>query len=73
MAIMGVKQELQERLIELNNKYIDVINLKDEIWNYHPSNPKFINPITLFEKLKSEIMDIEREINDLTFKINSLN
>lgn len=70
---MGIKQVLQEELIDLENQYIYVVNLKEEIWNYHPSNPNFINPITLFEKLKLEIDDIERRINEITFKINSLN
>jgi hypothetical protein len=57
----------------LKEKLIGLHHVMDEVWTYHPSNPNFINPITLYKELKDNISSIERKINDLEFKINSLN
>ena len=70
---MGEKQNLEEQLFDIQNQLAYTLTLRDEIWNYHPSNPGFVNPITLFERIKSEIKDLECKINDIEFKINSLN
>jgi hypothetical protein len=37
----------------------------DEIWKYHPDNPKKVDIIVEYESLKSLQADIEREINKL--------
>lgn len=70
---MGEIQKLQDEIIDLQNKLYALSLVKEEIWTYHPSNPNFINPISLYENLRKDILDIERKINDLEFKINSLN
>jgi hypothetical protein len=70
---MGEIQKLQDEIIDLQNKLYALVLVKEEIWMYHPSNPNFINPISLYETLKEDICNIERKINDLEFRINSLN
>jgi hypothetical protein len=72
-AIMGEKLNLEKELIELQNKLYALHVVKDEVWAYHPANPDFVNPIRLYEDLRIDIADVERKINDLEFKINSLN
>ena len=37
----------------------------DEIWNYHPDNPKKIDIVAEYEFLKSLQADIEEEIKEL--------
>lgn len=70
---MGEKEKLKHELMDLQNQLFTLLNIKDEVWSYHPSNPNFINPIKLYEELKSSIIDIERKINEIEWKINSLN
>jgi hypothetical protein len=70
---MGERERLSNQIDELKNKLKDCFLMKEEIWPYHPSNPNFTNPISVFKMLEGEINLIEREINDLTFKINALN
>jgi hypothetical protein len=65
--------KLIEEMNLLKEKLISLHHIMDEVWVYHPSNPNFINPITLYKELKDNISSIERKINDLEFKINSLN
>ena len=72
-AFMGEKQRLQDELIDLQNKYQSLIYIKEEVWAYHPANPDFINPISLYETLKNDIDEVEHKISNLEFKINSLN
>ncbi len=70
---MGEKQNIEHEIIDLKNQLVAISYVKEEVWSYHPSNPHFINPISLYESLNLEIENIERKINDLEFKLNSLN
>lgn len=70
---MGEKEKLKNELIDLQNHLLALSNIKDEVWVYHPSNPDFTNPIKLYENLKHNIKDIERKIEEIEWKINSLN
>ena len=67
------RHELEEDLIYLQNEYFDTIQLMEELYPYHPKNPNFINPISLYEKLKTGLIDLERKINEVELKINSIN
>lgn len=62
-----------DRLVELKNEYIFLSNIKEEVWKYHPSNEKFINPIKEFEDLTDKLDGLEFKINLLEREINSLN
>lgn len=70
---MGDILRIKNELFDLQNKLIEISYVKEEIWAYHPSNPHFINPISLHESLVLEIKEIERKINDLEFKLNYIN
>jgi hypothetical protein len=67
------RHELEEDLVYLQNEYCDTIQLMEEIYQYHPKNPNFINPISLYEKLKGSLLELECKINEIELKINSIN
>ena len=71
--IMGEIDKLEGELSSLHSKLCKLHSLKDEIWPYHPNNPNFTNPIILFDKIQSDLKILERKIDEVTFKINSLN
>jgi hypothetical protein len=56
---------LEEKKIELINDLAATATVMDEIWKYHPDNPKKVDIIVEYESLKSLQADIEREINEL--------
>lgn len=70
---MGEREKLKYELVGLQDQLITLSNIRDDVWVYHPSNPNFINPIKLYEGLRNNIIDIERKIKELEWKINSLN
>lgn len=70
---MGEKEKLEHELVDLQNQLFALLNIKDEVWTYHPLNPDFVNPIKLYEELKSSIVDIERKIKEVEWRLNSLN
>ena len=70
---MGERQKIEHELIDLQNQLYALANVKQEVWAYHPSNPDFINPISLYESLKGDIEKIERKIDFLERELNSLN
>jgi len=72
-SIMGEKQNIENELIDLQNKLYAIAIIREQVWVYHPANPDFLNPISLYENLGIEIDDIERKINSLECKLNSLN
>lgn len=70
---MGIKDTLEQEIKGLQDKYFGTSILMDQIWTYHPQNPNFVNPISLYEKLKGDLEVLDRRINELELKINSLN
>jgi hypothetical protein len=50
--------EVKEHLYLLN-KLADLANMKDDLWKYHPDNPKKINVKQEYAKLCAEIEAIE--------------
>ena len=64
--------ELNEKLLKLNNSLNASYTILEELWAYHPSNPNFINPIKAYDDLKSGIVELEAYINDLENKIDYL-
>ena len=64
--------ELEEQVVDLQNGLISSYELLSELWVYHPSNPNFINPIALHEKLKLEVEKMEVRISDLQNRIKAL-
>jgi hypothetical protein len=70
---MGEIKRLEEELYILNSELTELNSLKSEVWGYHPKNPNFTNPITLFDKIQLDLKVLERRIDEISFKINSLN
>ena len=64
--------ELEEQVVDLQNGLISSYELLSELWVYHPSNPNFINPIALHEKVKLEVEKMEVKISDLQNRIKAL-
>ena len=46
----------------LLNKLADLANMKDDLWKYHPDNPKKINVEQEYPKLCAAIAGIEGEL-----------
>tara|TARA_R110000822_G_scaffold6213_1_gene26238 strand:- start:527 stop:718 length:192 start_codon:yes stop_codon:yes gene_type:complete len=60
------KQELEEQKADLINDLIAVSTVMDELWCYHPDNPKKKDVVNEFNILKNIQKDIEQEIADLS-------
>ena len=60
------KQELEEQKADLINDLIAVSTVMDELWCYHPDNPKKKDVVNEFNTLKNIQKDIEQEIADLS-------
>ena len=67
------KEKLDKELFELIEQLKVLYILEKQVWEYHHKNPNFINPITLFEKIKLDKDILEHKINEITLKFNSLN
>jgi hypothetical protein len=71
--IVGMElQELEDKIIDLQNILKSNCAVLEEMWVYHPANPDFINPIKAYDELKKSIDVIEKEIGDLELKIKTL-
>ena len=58
-------QILEEKKVELINDLAATATVMDELWRYHPDNPKKVNIIKEYDSLKKMQSDIEEEIKDL--------
>ena len=56
---------LEERKVELINDLAATATVMDELWRYHPDNPKKIDIISEYNSLKKMSSDIEKEIEEL--------
>jgi uncharacterized coiled-coil DUF342 family protein len=61
--------DLQNKLIDTQNTIINIYNIRDDIWKYHPSNENFINPIKEYEDLSHQIDELEKQISGIELKI----
>ena len=65
-------QELEIKVVSIQNQLVGDYELLDEFWKYHPSNPNFVNPIKVYDNLKKSIGDLEIKLIDIESKINHL-
>ena len=56
---------LEEQKVELINDLISVTSVMEEVWRYHPDNPKKKDVIKEYEILKQIQKDIESDLADL--------
>lgn len=64
--------QLEQKISNIQNELIGYNIMLDEVWQYHPSNPDFLNPIKVYDELKKSILILEKELGDLESKINHL-
>lgn len=63
---MSMKElTLEEQKAELINDLIATSTVMEELWNYHPDNPKKKDVVKEYEILKQIKSDIEKEIKEL--------
>ena len=57
---------------ELVNDLIATSTVMDELWQYHPDNPKKKDPVIEYETLKQIKSDVEAEIDELEKEFDKL-
>lgn len=65
-------EELNQKLCDLQNEIIEHTLIMDELWKYHPANPNFINPISLYKNLEIEVSHMDIEIDNIESMIDAL-
>lgn len=63
---------LEDSISCAQNEIIDLYNIKEEIWRYHPNNEQFINPIKEFDSIISKISHLEKHIITIESDISHL-
>ena len=56
---------LEEQKVELINDLAATATVMDELWRYHPDNPKKVDIVKEFKNLEQMQKDIEKEILEL--------
>jgi uncharacterized coiled-coil DUF342 family protein len=64
--------QLEQKISNIQNELIGYNIMLDEVWQYHPANPDFLNPIRAYDELKKSILLLEDELDDLGLKIKHL-
>lgn len=67
------RKKLDIELAKLKSQLIELEEIKEQIWKFHPGNPEFINPITIYGEINITIENLRLKINEITLKFNSLN
>lgn len=65
-------QDLETKVSNIQNELIGYNLMLDEVWQYHPANPDFLNPIKVYDELKKSIANLENNLEDLELKIKTL-
>jgi len=65
-------QDLETKVSNIQNELIGYNLMLDEVWQYHPANPDFLNPIKVYDELKKSISNLEDKLVDLELKIKIL-
>lgn len=70
---MGTKKELQEDMNKLSDLIYSIKEKLSEVWEYHPSNPDFINPIKYHKDLLDRLDEVKDVYDNTEREFNSLN
>ncbi len=62
---MQKPEELEAQKSELINDLVATVTVMDEVWRYHPDNPKKKDVVKEYDILKQIIKDIEIELERL--------
>lgn len=57
--------EQDKKKTELINDFLSIVSLLDEVYQYHPANPKQINVEQFFKELSERKIQIETELAEL--------
>ncbi len=66
-------EELEVKMCILQNLIIEHTIRMDELWQYHPINPDFVNPIKAYRQEEEIIKSLEEEISSLKSLIETFN
>ena len=59
------QEQIEQKKADLVNDLIFLLNIKDELWRYHPENPKKINVEAEWITIKDKIQAVENELKQL--------
>jgi len=65
-------QELEFELFQKQEQLLASCDYLDEVWQYHPGNEDFVNPIKEYDDLKVVIKKLEAQIEVIEDKIKHL-
>ena len=66
-------EDLEDKVIDLQNVLTSNYIILDELWSYHPSNENFINPVKSYDEMKLVIKKLEDELRDIEEQIHQFN
>ena len=64
------KQLLENQKSELINDLMATVTIIEELWSYHPENPKKVDIVVEYEKLLQIKVDVEKEIEEVEDELN---
>ena len=59
------QEQIEQKKANLVNDLIFLLNIEDELWRYHPENPKKINVEAEWIIIKDKIQAVENELKQL--------
>ena len=69
---MSKKTQLEDQKSELINDLMATVTILEELWSYHPDNPKKVNIVDEYKKLQQIKVDVENEIEEVEEEIRNL-
>tara|TARA_R110000744_G_scaffold222550_1_gene341426 strand:+ start:206 stop:424 length:219 start_codon:yes stop_codon:yes gene_type:complete len=66
-------ENLEDKVIDLQNVLMSNYIILDELWSYHPANENFINPVKSYDEMKLVIKSLEDELRDIQEQIHQFN
>ena len=67
------KQELENQKSELINDLMATVTITEELWSYHPENPKKVDIVVEYEKLQQIKADVEKELEEIEEELTTFN
>ena len=65
-------EKLEEKRIDVINDIISCNTVMEEIWKYHPDNPKQVSPVDEYNHLVKIKGDLENEVSQIEDELNNL-
>ena len=59
------QEQIDQKKANLVNDLIFLLNIEDELWRYHPENPKKVNVEAEWIDIKDKIQAVENELKQL--------